>query len=220
MDKPCVLFAKESSVIIDCKDEDNEYFVKYFDLDFNYQDVYKKAILNDGIIKQSAEFSKGIRILNQDREETLFSFIISQNNNIARIRSLVKKIAENLGKRSIFCSKTAGNIVYYSFPDTNKIIEKDTEFYKGLGLGYRAEYLPITARKLLDGFLLEKEKLSTVDLKKELKSIKGVGPKVADCVSLFGFHRFDSFPVDTWLEDFYREDICGNEKKRKKKTNI
>ena len=84
------------------------------------------------------------------------------------------------------------------------------EFFKSTGLGYRAEYL----KRLADNFTAEfPEKdlglLPTKELKSRLVALYGVGPKVADCVSLFGFHRADSFPVDTWIEKVYREDFNG-----------
>ena len=58
--------------------------------------------------------------------------------------------------------------------------------------------------------------LSTTELKSSLMSFKGVGPKVADCVSLFAYHKTDAFPVDTWIEKLYREDFNGAEKNRNK----
>ena len=87
---------------------------------------------------------------------------------------------------------------------------QSVDFYKSIGLGYRADYFYSLANRIKDGFDVNSlDVLPTKELKKELLSIYGVGPKVADCVSLFGFHRSDAFPVDTWIEKVYREDFSG-----------
>ena len=87
----------------------------------------------------------------------------------------------------------------------------DENFYKNLGYGYRAKYMIEVANAILQNQINLEEiaNYSTIDLKKSLMSLKGVGSKVADCISLFGYHRTDSFPVDTWIEKIYQEDFCG-----------
>jgi N-glycosylase/DNA lyase len=106
---------------------------------------------------------------------------------------------------------------YYSFPSVKIMAMESLEFYKGIGLGYRAEFIKRLSEEINGGFdLTTLTQLKTPDLKKELLNIHGVGPKVADCVTLFGFSRSDSFPVDTWMEKVYREDFKGTLKDRKK----
>ena len=95
--------------------------------------------------------------------------------------------------------------------------EKDLAFYESIGLGYRAKYIKNLADSIANGLDVEKfNDLTTKELKQKLLSILGVGPKVADCIALFGFHRSDSFPVDTWIEKVYIEDFKGTIKDRAK----
>ena len=81
--------------------------------------------------------------------------------------------------------------------------------------------MPSAAKSVLtDEFNISEQGLTTAELRKRLMKIKGIGPKVADCVALFGYHRADSFPVDTWIEKLYREDFKGTLKDRKKITDF
>lgn len=189
------------------KSDDEDYFKGYFDLEKDYGSILK-TIQNCNIKKvlDVAEKYSGIRILRQDREEALFSFIVSQNNNIPRIKSTIEKLCASLG-----ASFTFENQTYYAFPSAQAFAEADISLLRGAGLGYRAEYIKETAQKIVDKQLdLDYlSTLSTEDLRKQLLKIKGVGDKVANCVTLFGFGRGDSFPVDTWIEKIYREDFDG-----------
>ena len=204
-DKACRIAEETGSTVIFC--EDVPYFTHYFDLGKDYSAVVNAAkSFGNAFLCKAAEYGKGVRILNQNREEALFSFVISQNNNIPRIKGIIERMCEGLGTRRAF-----GEEAYYTFPSARDIAAKRAEYYKGIGLGYRAEYLPAVADALLNGFDLDAlSKLPTSEMKKELVKLKGVGPKVADCVMLFGFGRSDSFPVDTWMEKIYREDFGGN----------
>lgn len=206
MDKCCYCYNEENAAVIECLKKDKEYFENYFDLSRDYNKIYKKAISeNVEVLLTSARLGKGIRILNQNRIETLFSFIISQNNNIPRIKKIIEKLCAELGEK-----RTQFNDTYYTFPTIERMASQSLEFYKSIGLGYRAEYIERLAVGISNGFNVERfNELDTASLKKRLVAIYGVGPKVADCVLLFGFHRSDSFPVDTWLEKVYRENFNG-----------
>ena len=213
-DKACYAYPSGEYTVIEADDE--EYFEKFFDLGADYSLISGFA-KNCGykVVERAATLAEGIRILCQDREEMLFSFIISQNNNIPRIKSTIEKTCLCLGEKKTFMGQD-----YYAFPKSERFSEKDEDFYKQLGYGYRAGYTTAVASALNSGFNLDKiAELNTEDLKKELLSLKGVGPKVADCVSLFGYHRTDSFPVDTWIEKLYREDFGGKETDRNKITS-
>ncbi len=203
-DKACFLKNEGANAEISC--DDKEYFENYFDLTRNCADTVVAAKnLGNSFLNDAAECGKGIRILRQDKEEVLFSFIISQNNNIPRIKGSIERLCSALGEVKEF-----GGESYHTFPKAADIAQKSPDFYKSIGLGYRADYMPAVADAVLNGFDLNAaEKLSTADLKKELMKLRGVGPKVADCVLLFGFNRCDSFPVDTWMEKIYREDFKG-----------
>ena len=198
---------------IECRKEDKSFFENYFDLNRDYASIYQSALLQKvDILTVSADMGKGIRILNQNKTETLFSFIVSQNNNIPRIKGIIERLCFSLGDKKNFMDED-----YYSFPSAKKMAEQPISFYKDIGLGYRAEYVKRLAEEIANGLDVNAfANLETNSLKKQLISIYGVGPKVADCVALFGFHRSDSFPVDTWIEKVYREDFKGKIKQRDK----
>lgn len=211
-DKTAILKTRDGNVTIDSSDD--EYFKNYFDLSKDYA-----KIINDvsacGVekVRISAQKYKGIRILKQDAEEAFFSFIVSQNNNIPKIKSTIEKLCIALGEKRNFCGYD-----YYTFPTAKVFACCDDEVLKKAGLGYRAEYIKKSAEKILGGEIdfAYLNTLDTESLKKELLKIKGVGDKVANCVTLFGFSRSDSFPVDTWIEKIYREDFAGTLSDRKK----
>ena len=212
-DKGAIIHTENNKTIIQCLEEDKEYFINFFDLKRDYKAICEKAKSeNFSILTKAVEVGKGIRILNQDKEETLFSFIISQNNNIPRIKGIIEKLCQGLGEKKEFMG-----IEYYSFPTIKKMAETDLSFYQSIGLGYRAKYIKNLAESINTGLnISEYSSLSTKELRKKLVSMLGVGNKVADCVLLFGFHKSDSFPVDTWIEKVYKEDIKGEIKDRTK----
>lgn len=213
-EKACYVYGDNGKTYIACEDDDESYFSRFFDLERDYSAIYARAAASGyDVVKAAAEVGRGIRILNQNKDETLFSFITSQNNRIPRIKSIIERTCLARGTK-----KTFSGVEYYSFPTAEKIYDDDIGFYYDLGYGYRAPFIRDAAARLktavgeLDGF----DGLSTSDLKIALTSFNGIGPKVADCVSLFAYHRTDAFPVDTWIEKLYREDFGGQEKDRKK----
>lgn len=204
-DKCAYVYNKGNKAYIDT---DNEpYFENYFDLSKDYAKIIKDIALTNipKVIAVSQKYS-GIRILKQEKEEAFFSFIISQNNNIPRIKSIIEKLSVNYGKKFDFRGDS-----YYAFPTAKVLSQLTIEQLQSTGLGYRAPYIKESAQKILSGEIdfCNLDKLSTVDLKLALLKIKGIGDKVANCITLFGFNRSDSFPVDTWIEKIYREDFNG-----------
>ena len=165
---------------------------KYFDLDRDYRAVNKNLSKNE-ILKSAAEYSFGIRILNQEPWETLCSFIISQNNNIKRIKGIISRLCDNFGEDK-------GG--YYAFPTAERIAECTLEDLAVLRSGFRAKYILDAAQKISSGEIdLEKLKtVSTDEARDELMKIKGVGPKVADCALLFSLCHIDAFPKDVWIK--------------------
>ncbi len=206
LDKCAFCYQEKENTVIECLEQDQNYFYNFFDLDRDYSIIYHNA-LNEHIeiLTLSTELGKGIRILNQDATEMLFSFIVSQNNNIPRIKGILDRLCFNLGDKKEFMGE-----VYYAFPSIKTMAEKDVSFYQSIGLGYRAEYIRRLAVEISKGFSIEElNNFDTKSLKNKLLNIYGVGRKVCDCVSLFGFHRSDSFPVDTWIEKVYKENFNG-----------
>ena len=187
------IYEKNGLVIIECTDPLR--FVDFFDLDTDYSKI-KKELSQYEVLKESINFGKGIRIAKGQTEEIIFQFIVSQNNNIKRIQKIVEKMCE-VGDKI--------DEKYNAFPSAKKLASLPFEWFKGLGAGYRDVFLYETAKLLSEIDLDEKIKLPSGELYKWLLSIKGVGPKVASCIMLFGFHRTECFPVDTWMEKVYRK---------------
>ena len=188
-----------------CSDE--PYFKRYFDLRTDYSAIQEAVNVNP-VMSRAVSYGKGIRILRQDRLETLVSFLLSSNNNIERIRQMIERICEYLGEKREFCGKT-----FYTFPTLARLATQDVEFYRRLGLGYRAEFLVNTVHKLRNGFSLDAlDEMSSARARTALTALDGVGVKVADCILLFAFRRTDAFPVDTWMERVYY--ACFSQEKR------
>lgn len=196
--------------------DDVEYFTSYFDLKTDYRLIFDGILgVNNPFLTNVAQLAKGIRILKQDVTETAFSFIISQNNNIKRIQSTIEKLCKALGKKII-----KNGVEFYAFPSVKSLAGASLEFYKSIGLGYRAEYIKGFAEMLDGGYNLENLRaLSTSQITSELLKVKGIGKKVADCITLFGYSKTDSFPVDTWIEKIYIQNLNGTQKDRVKISN-
>ena len=139
------------------------------------------------------EYGYGIRILKADPHEMIYSFTISQNNNIKRIQKIIEKL----------CTIGTKTDDYYSFPTAKQLFDAPLSFYQSLEAGYRDKFLKGLSITLKDTNYSKLQELSTDDLYNYLISIKGIGPKVASCILLFGFGRMEKFPVDTWLEQVY-----------------
>ena len=209
-DKVCYVHSDGVKTVVES--DDNDYFYNYFDLNRDYSEIVKSAkAFNIPLLSRSAESCKGLRILNQNREEMIYSFIISQNNNIPRIKGIIGRICEGLGEK---LSSPFGE--YFSFPSSSVLAKAEPEFFHSVGAGYRDVYLAETSKIILSDGVEKYENLNAAQLKAELLKLKGVGPKVADCIALFGFNKTDSFPVDTWIEKVYLEDFNGTLKNREK----
>ncbi len=169
---------------------------RYFDNDRNYDTINKGIVSDNPNLSDVVDYAKGIRILKQDSLEMIITFILSANNNIKRIRNTVEKISEAKGELVI----NYDGVDYYSFPALSQLKELTEDDFKRFGAGYRANYLFETISRLSDENLKAMENLSTDELVEELKTYKGVGRKVAECIALFGYNRWEVFPVDTWMK--------------------
>jgi N-glycosylase/DNA lyase len=179
--------------VFDCNEEEFKNFVvPYFDLDRDYGAI-ASAVSENEVFCEAVKIAGGIRILRQDPWETLCSFIISQNNNIPRIKGIIDRLCENFGE------KTDGG---YTFPSAERIATLTLEDLAPLRSGFRAKYILDAAKKFASGEV-SADKISalpTDEARAELMKIYGVGEKVADCALLFGFGRIDAFPKDVWIK--------------------
>lgn len=182
------------------------YFEDFFDLKNDYSKI-KNKLSGYEILKKPIEFGHGIRILKQNLFETLISFILSANNNIKRFSKTLFKMREKFGK----CMSG-----YFAFPTRKQLLLATEQDFVELGAGYRAKYLYNVLRQVDEKTPEEWRSLETKTLRNKLISLSGVGPKVADCVLLFGYHRQDVFPVDTWIEQMYHKFYGDKEKNREK----
>lgn len=176
--------------------DDRAFFERYFDFDTDYAAIQAK-VDDCEFMHEAIEFGKGIHILRQDPVEAIFSFIISQNNHIPRIKGIIERICDSLGD-------DMGE--FHAFPSVEQLASAGVDFYKGIGAGYRAEYLDRVAKTLVGQDISKWGDLPTDELRKKLISLHGVGRKVADCALLFGFGKTDVFPVDTWIKKIYEDE--------------
>lgn len=169
---------------------------RYLSLDEDYGAIHGELLsLSDNeALRLAVEHGKGIRILRQDPWETICSFIISQNNNIPRIKGLISALSREAGE------KIAEGV--YSFPTAEAVASLGVDRLRELKMGFRAPYIIDAAQKVARGELDidAVASLDTPEAEKALCAVKGIGPKVADCALLFGFSKYDAFPIDVWIK--------------------
>lgn len=195
--------------VFSCTEDEFEHIWRdYFDCGTDYgalKDQLPRG--GDDFLLQAVRYGGGIRILRQDLWEMIISFIISQNNNIPRIRKNIEALCTKFGKP--VCEK--GLIRGYSFPAAEALAARTLADFKELGLGYRDKYILSAA----EWYMREKNgdvmRLRTCHHAKERKEILksgicGVGEKVASCIVLFGLHGLDTCPIDTWMRKLIEED--------------
>lgn len=192
----------DSVILVNTDSEDfRDLWKDFFDLDTDYSQI-KKAIATDEVIINAMNAAGGIRLLRQDLWECLISFIVSQNNNIPRIKKIIEALCTNYGK-----PLDTPDGIRYIVPEPEALAAADINDLHALGTGYRDEYILLTARKVADGTfdLGELSKMPTPEARKELLALKGIGGKVADCILLFGMHRTEVCPHDVWVKRIFTE---------------
>lgn len=194
---PCEIMMNNQDMYVHCLvpvenfEEFGRYMYHYLGLDMDYSRL-KKQFSADETMKKAIEYAPGIRVLNQPFFETLLTFIISRNNNIPRIKKIVDAMAITYGTK-------VGDM--YAFPTARQLKNVTIEQYNELRMGFRSKYIFDAVAKILSGDVEEK-KLKQMDYtaaQKYIMQIKGVGPKVADCVLLFSCRKYESFPKDVWI---------------------
>ena len=171
-------------------------WLDYFDLRRDYRSLREKICVDD-YLRSASDFGAGIRILNQDRWETLCSFIISQCNNIPRIKKIVETMCRLFGEPVDFMGETK-----WSFPSAERVAALSEEELAPLRSGYRAAYIIAAAKAVASGEI-DLDGLAAGDIgaaRKTLKSLPGIGDKVADCVLLFSLRMPGAFPIDVWMK--------------------
>lgn len=178
--------------------EFRDIWIPYFDLAAGYK-TYQRQMVGDPFLEKAISVGGGIRILRQDLWEMVVTFVISQRNNIPRIRKSVEALCQTFGT---LLQEIDGR-KFYSFPTPAQLKDQDLSV---AALGYREPYVKELAT--YDESFWEQLKVQDDDSAyKALLSLRGVGEKVANCIMLFGLHRMDSYPKDVWInrmiEDVY-----------------
>ena len=184
-------------------DEDATGFASYLR---HYLDIGRDVpkilaeVNNDGYMDRAIEKLWGMRILNQELWETVASFILSQNNNVPRIRGIIRRLSEHFGEQL-----TLAGYVDYSFPSPAALAAATDEELLGCGTGYRANYLRDTAQAVVSGELrlTAMKQMSYFDAKQELMRRNGIGEKVADCICLFSLGHLAALPIDVWIKRIF-----------------
>lgn len=185
---------------------------RYFDLGTNYLEIKQKAIgenTTDNLILDAIINAPGMRILRQEPWEVIISFIISQRKSIPAIKNCIEKLCEKYGNHIGEYNEKG----YYSFPSPYSIVQGGIEGIKETGVGYRAEYIYEAAQAVINGKLdvVALQNMNYAESFEYLKSIKGIGNKVANCICLYGLHHAEAFPKDVWMDRMITEDYGGEQ---------
>lgn len=192
----------------DCTQQEfQDIWVPYFDLETDYKKIKESVDENDRYLKAAVEAGYGVRVLRQDIWEMIITFLISQNNNITRIKKSVDLLCRTAGTMEISQSGEE----YYLFPEPEQIHDLGIEGLSTLGLGYRDKYIERMAAEVVDhNFDLDELKqMNYKDAHKKLTDQYGIGKKVADCICLFGLHHVDAFPIDTHVKKILEQHYAG-----------
>ena len=177
----------------------------YFDFSRDYEKLRAELAAGTGEhLCAALEFSPGLRLLRQDVWEVIISFILSQNSNIPRIKKMIETLCECFGEK-LDCGG-------FTFPSPQVLAKLSADDLAPVKCGYRAAYVIDAACRIASGNinLAALAKLSSDEMKNALLEIHGVGPKVADCILLYGFGRTECYPVDVWIRRVMSEFFpCG-----------
>lgn len=196
-----------------CEGNIEDVVKDYFDFNTDYTKIKETLSKVDEYLEESIKFGNGIRILNQDLWEVLISFIISANNNIPRIKGIVERISKQYGKEIKFQGKA-----FYTFPTPEELSKASIEALRKLGLGFRDKRVYETTQKIKQREIDLNEIAKIEDtnkIREILETMPGVGPKVADCILLFGLKRFEVFPIDVWVRRVMNDLYIKNEDETK-----
>ena len=177
------------------EDKGKEFIENYFRFDDDLLSIFR-SINKDSEINKAIRALYGLRIVRQNAWECLISYVCATNASIPAIGNMIRNLGEKFGKEIVFDGKS-----FFTFPEVEKLASASVTELQECKLGYRARYVLDIAMQLENNpnMLEELEKMNYADLRHNLLSLPGVGPKVADCVSLFSFGKLEAFPIDVWV---------------------
>jgi N-glycosylase/DNA lyase len=182
--------------------EYNNWQKNIFRQDDNYEEIIYEISQNERI-KYLVQKYPGLRILRQKPIQCIFSFLCSSNNNIPRIRLMLRNLSKKFGKKIVF-----DDMEFYTFPDIKSLCNASIQDLLSCGLGYRSRFVLNSAKDIADKIInIEFLKNTKYEFaKEELLKLDGIGEKIADCILLFSFDKLEAFPIDTWIIKF----LCQN----------
>ena len=167
----------------------------YFRLDDDLSAIYVE-IKQDRLVAAMVEQYPGLRVLRIEPWECLISFICSSNSNIPRIHLVMERMAQAFGQAIEMDGQ-----VRHAFPDPAALAEAGEMELRRLGLGFRAPYVDLAAKRVLEG-ILDLEELAEIpypEAKDKLMECRGIGSKIADCIAVFSLEKLEAFPIDVWV---------------------
>lgn len=193
-DKP--LKVRQKGNVLEFENASQEFVESYFRLEDDLPTILTQ-IVKDKHMEKAVKTLKGLRILCQDPWECLIAYICATYKNIPAIKKMLFNIAKNFGEKTVL-----DRYAFYTFPTAEKLAKASLKELAECGLGYRAKYVSETAKKVANGELeIESLKDKSYEKAREtLLTLRGVGLKVADCVSLFALEKLEAFPVDVWIK--------------------
>lgn len=203
-DRVINVYQKDNYIYVLSNDENNlkEKIIDYLDLNNDYEKIDELLVKNDKKIKEAVNFSKGLNMIHQQPFETVMEYIISANNSVPTISAAVNNISKRYGKKVNFNNKE-----YYLFPSYEDLKDVTINEYRECKVGFRDKYLYNIVQKLNNNeFDLNKiYNLETNEALEYLMLNDGIGPKVASCILLFSYKKYDVFPIDTWVKKIMKE---------------
>ncbi len=185
--------AEAGTLTLEVTGGSEDFWYNYFDLGTDYSEIKSVLAASDPSMEDAISYGQGIRILRQELFETIVSFIISQNNNIPRIRKNIEALCERYGEPI----GVAFGREWYAFPSPRALAEAEIEGLAELKLGYRSAYIRAAGERFIS--------CGEPSSSGEVLSFLGVGPKVANCIMLFGLRQVDAFPIDTWVKQIMND---------------
>ncbi|HVP57954.1 MAG TPA: DNA glycosylase [bacterium] len=179
----------------------------YLGLDEELQPILESVAV-DGFMKKVLKSVKGLRLLKQEPWHCLCSYLLSSSNRVERIDKTVKEIARRWGTSHSICGYEV-----HTLPEPDVLAACGEPGIRSCGAGFRSPYLVRAAAKVANGTLdfASLGRLPYQEAKEVLMTIDGVGEKIADCILLFAFSRYEAFPVDVWIKKAVERIYFGGE---------
>lgn len=191
----------DNKLYIDSNNMDNIENVirEYLDLDRDYISIIENIKKCDDVLGKYLDKSIGLKMIKQDPIECIVSYIISQNNSVRNIKNSLDLISYKFGDKVMFLDKE-----YYLFPSIDKLSKISLEEFRECKVGFRDRYLvdiisDIVENRLNVNYIFE---MNSEDSLRYLMSFRGIGMKVASCILLFAYQKYDVYPIDTWVKKY------------------